>query len=73
MAIAMSTESNAQDSNDVTKLLLRAGALACTRCGVQSLVPAHDSDGVMWFCFECGYHTSRFDAPLKNVESPIKL
>jgi ribosomal protein S27AE len=40
--------------NDATELLVRAGARECARCGMQSLIPAHDSGEQLWFCFECG-------------------
>ena len=65
----MAVESNLKQSNNVTELLRRAGARACARCGVESLVPAHDSDGVVWFCFECGYQEPSHASPiLKKVE-----
>jgi len=40
--------------NEATELLVRAGARECARCGMQSLIPAHDSGKQLWFCFECG-------------------
>jgi ribosomal protein S27AE len=59
-------ESNLNQPNDVTELLRKAGARACARCGVQSLVPAHDSDAVVWFCFECGYQEPRHLSPISQ-------
>jgi Zn ribbon nucleic-acid-binding protein len=61
-------ETNTNDANDVTQLLRRAGARACPQCGAQSLIPAQDSDSVVWFCFDCGYYTSTVDASLKKDE-----
>jgi hypothetical protein len=59
-------ETNTNDANDVTQMLRRAGARACERCGAQSLIPAQDSHSVVWFCFDCGHHTSRIESPVKN-------
>lgn len=64
----MSLEPNANRAEDITEVLLRVGARTCSRCATRSLIPAQDSDAVVWFCFECGYHTSKIDAVVKEDE-----
>ena len=67
----MAVESNTNNPNEMTEVLLRVGARTCTRCATRSLIPAQDSDDIVWFCFECGYHTSRIDAVVKEDEPPF--